>query len=174
MEASLKVENSPERRRRAVLSLPSDKDILVVRDFKAPKAWVFDVWARPDWVRRWWGCRTHEMTRCELDFRVGGEWRFGTRAPEDPTMEHVLSGEYREISRADRLVFTERYEPVPGSDHVVTITFDERQGITTMTMHIAHTSAFMRDGHLQSGMESGLQESLERIDELLEAIAPAS
>ncbi|HKE17783.1 MAG TPA: SRPBCC domain-containing protein [Kofleriaceae bacterium] len=172
MEASLVVETSPERRR-AVLSLPSDKEILVVREFKAPKAWVFDVWARQDWVRRWWGCRTHEMTRCELDFRVGGRWRFGTRSPGDPT-EHVLSGEYREIARADRLVFTERYEPVPGSDHVVTITFDERQGITTMTMHIAHQSAAMRDGHLHSGMEAGLQESLERIDELLAAVAPAS
>jgi uncharacterized protein YndB with AHSA1/START domain len=172
MEASLKVETSPERRR-AALSLPSDREILIVRDFKAPKAWVFDAWLKADWVKRWWGCRTHEMTRCELDPRVGGQWRFGTRSPGEE-MEHILSGEYTEITRADRLVFTERYEPVPGSDHVVTITFAERQGVTTMTMRILHQSAEMCAGHLQSGMEEGMQESLERMEELLVARAPTA
>ena len=160
-------------KRRATLSLPSDVEILVVRDFDAPSEWVFDAWSRPEWVQRWFGCSTYAMTTCEMDFREGGRWRWGQRDPATG-VEHVFSGEYRDIARPERLVFTERYEQVAGSDHVVRLAFEERGGLTTMTMRILHQTAEMRDGHLKSGMEAGLHQALDRIEEVLAARALAA
>lgn len=160
-------------KRRATLTLPSDRQILVVREFDAPRAWVFDAWANPEWVQRWYGCGALEMSICEMDVREGGKWRWGQRDPATG-IDHVLSGEYRQIARAERLVFTQRYEPIPGSDHIVDLAFEERGGVTTMTMRIVHHTAEMRDGHLNSGMEAGLQTGLDRIDEVLATRAKAA
>jgi len=155
-------------RRRAQLTLPSEKEILIVREFDAPKHLVFDAWSKPEYLRLWYGCQQMGTPVCELDFREGGQWRVALRDPTD--VDHVFSGEYRAIERPDRLVFTERYEVVPGSDHVVTLTFSEQNGVTTLAMNILHQSAQHRDGHLQSGME----ESLSRLDELVTSLAAAS
>lgn len=147
------------------LSLPSDREILIVRDFNAPKSLVFDAWSVPEYVRRWQGCRQQTMLACEIDFREGGAWRWVLR---DLTsgVDHVFSGEYRLIARPDRLEFVERYEAVPGSDHTVTLTFEEQDRVTTMSMRILHRSAQNRDGHLASGMERGLEDMFDRIEEL--------
>jgi uncharacterized protein YndB with AHSA1/START domain len=150
---------------RATLTLPSDKEILIVRDFKAPSARVFDAWTKPEYIRRWYGCETMDMHLCEVDFQEGGSWRFALRDADG--IEHAYSGEYQTIVRPDRLVFTERYEPVPGSDHLVTLTFTEQRGVTTMSMHLLYPSTQHRDGHLKAGMESGVQETLNRLEAVL-------
>jgi uncharacterized protein YndB with AHSA1/START domain len=159
--------------RRATLSLPSDTEILIVRDFDAPKALVFDAWAKPEFIRRWYGCRQFTMTACDVDFREGGKWRWVLRNPEEG-VDHAFSGVYREIAYPDRLVFTELYEMVPGSDHVVTLTFDEQNSVTRLTMRIRHQSQQHRDGHLHAGMEPGMQETLDRLEELLAVIHRSS
>jgi uncharacterized protein YndB with AHSA1/START domain len=160
------VERKPSGK--AKLTLPSDTEILIEREFKARKASVFDAWCKREWIAQWYGCADQQLTTCETDFREGGEWRWVLR---DATsgVDHAFSGRYRSIDRPNRLVFSERYEAIPGSDHTVALTFDERDGVTTLSMRIIHESQANRDGHLKSGMESGIQESFDRIEQLASA-----
>jgi uncharacterized protein YndB with AHSA1/START domain len=157
----------------AKLSLPSDTEIIITRDFNAPRALVFEAMSKPEHVKRWYGLRYMPMPVCEIDLRVGGTWRFVLRDPESG-IDHAFSGEYREIAPPDRIVFTERYEAIPGSDHVVTSTLTERDGKTTLTAHILYASKEHRDGHLASGMEHGMQETYDRLDELLATLIAQS
>lgn len=150
----------------AKVSLPSDREIVIVRPFRARKETLFEAWSKPEHLQRWFVCPTLTMPICEMDFREGGRWR---RVLHDPVrgVDHATSGDYREIVRPDRLVFTERYEPIPGSDHLVTLTFAERDGVTILTQRMLHGSREARDAHLKSGIEAGLRETHERLDALL-------
>ncbi|MHB8815537.1 MAG: SRPBCC domain-containing protein [Steroidobacteraceae bacterium] len=103
---------------------------------------------------------------CEIDHRVGGRWRHVLRAPDGS--EHAFSGEYREIVAPKRLVYTENYELLgPGHEIVVTATLEERVGHTHLRSHLLYKSQADRDGHLQSGMETGVNESHDRLTQLL-------
>lgn len=156
---------------KARLSLPSDLEILLVRDFDAPKDLVFETWTRPEYVKLWYGCSLQTIETCEIDLRVGGKWRWVLRDKEGGR-EHAFSGQYQEIARPDRLVFTQRYEPVPNSDHTVTITLDERAEVTTLSMQFLHASRQNRDGHLAASMETGMQEMMRRIGDLVASLRP--
>lgn len=154
-----------------IVTLPSDREILITRVFNAPRKLVFAAWTQPEHVKRWFGgCSSMTMTVCEIDLRVGGRWRYVLHDSSNGT-EHGFSGEYREIVPPERLVATERYEPVPNSDHLNTLTLTEQDGKTTLRVHIQHQSMEQRDGHLQSGMEVGLRETLNRLEILLQSIA---
>jgi uncharacterized protein YndB with AHSA1/START domain len=155
--------------RPAKLTLPSDRELVLTRDFNAPRALVFEAWSKPEHVKRWYGLRHLTLPVCEMDFRPGGAWRFVLHDPKEG-VDHAFSGEYREITRPERIVFTERYEALPGSDHVVTLTLSERDGRTTLTEHILYQSKEHRDGHVMSGMERGMQETFDRLDELLASL----
>ena len=159
--------------KQATLTLPSDTEILIMREFDAPRALVFEAMSKPEHVRRWWGPRGTKMLTCEIDFRVGGKWRFVLGGVEGGR-EDAFSGEYVEIAPPERVVFVERYEPIPGSDHVVTSTLTERDGKTLLRAHIKYPNRESRDGHLMSGMEPGLQETYQRLDELLGELARAA
>lgn len=148
---------------RTQLSLPSDREIVIVRDFAAPRARVFDAWTHRDQLMRWYGCAEMVVVSCELDAREGGAFRVVTRMPDGS--EHAHSGTYQTVARPERLVFTERYEPVPGSDHEVALTFTEAGGVTTMTMRRTYPTAAGRDGHLASGMERGLEATFARLEQ---------
>jgi uncharacterized protein YndB with AHSA1/START domain len=149
------------------LTLPSDREILVTRVFNAPRQLVFEAWTQPEHVKRWFGgCSSMTVTVCEIDLRVGGNWRYVLQEPGNDT-SFVLSGEYREIVPPERLVATERYEPIPGSDHLNTLTLSEQDGKTTLHILIQHESKEQRDGHFQSGMEMGLRQSLNRLEDFL-------
>jgi uncharacterized protein YndB with AHSA1/START domain len=150
----------------AKLTLPSENEILVTREFAAPKALVFDAWSKPEHVRAWYACSTLEMPVCEIDFKVGGKWRFVLKELDGGRV-HPMSGEYTEIARPDRISFTEVYEPIAGTDHLVTLTFDERDGVTTFRQRYVHTSNENRDAHLKSGMENGLDEIFGRMEEVI-------
>lgn len=139
----------------AALSLPSDLDIAITRDFAAPRALVFDAWTKAEHVRRWYGMCHFAFTLCEVDCRVGGKFRFVFHEAERAT-DHVLSGEYREVERPFRVVFTQRYELFPGSEHVVTLTFEEHDGRTRVEQRMRYPSKQVRDGHLASGFEAAV------------------
>ena len=157
----------------ATLSMPSDTEIVITREFNAPRELVWEAMSKPEHLKRWWGTRDSTMLVCEVDLRVGGAWRFVLGSPENADERHAFSGEYLEIQAPEKVVFTERYEPIPGSDHTITATYTERDGKTTLRSHITYASREHRDGHLQSGMEPGLQETYRRLDELLQALAGA-
>ena len=149
----------------AEVTLQSDTKIRIVRRFDAPRDLVFDVWTTPEHVRNWWGWEKDPMTVCEIDLRVGGEWRF-ISVNEDYGEVHFY-GEYKEIDRPRRLVSTEVFAPYPDSPALNTLTLEEGEGVTTMTIMVDYPSKEARDATIASGMESGLQHSLDRADTVL-------
>lgn len=151
----------------AEVTLPSDTEILITRKFDAPAELVFDVWTTPEHVRNWWGWQTDQMTVCEIDLRVGGAYRF---VAEHGDHEVAFRGVYREIERPRRLVATEVYEPYPESEAINTLTLEEQDGVTTMMILVTHDSKEARDAIIASGMESGLQHSLDRADKVLASL----
>ena len=148
----------------AVITLPSDTEILITRVFDAPADLVFKAITTPELVKRWWGFETAEWLVCEIDLRVGGTWRYVTR---DAGVEVGFHGEYREVTAPHRLVSTEVFEGFPDAGSLNTITLDEVDGVTTMTTLVRHSSQEQRDGHLASGMEGGMHVSYDRLEDLV-------
>ena len=156
----------------AVVTLPNDTEIVITRAFDAPADLVFRAYTTPDLVKRWWGFETSEWLVCDIDLRVGGTWRYVTReqTPEGP-FEVGFHGEYREISAPHRLVSTEVFEGMPDAGALDTVVFAEADGVTTMTMTVTHTCQEHRDGHLASGMEGGMQVSMDRLEDVVTGLA---
>lgn len=149
--------------RTAKVTLPAADEILITREFDAPAAHVFKVWTTPELVRRWWHAKRGEVTVCEIDLRVGGQWRYAMIARG---MEVAFHGEYREIVENERLVSTEVYEGAPDFPALTTTTFEERDGRTTVSLLVKHGDQASRDMHIQSGMEDGLQDALDLLEQL--------
>jgi len=152
----------------AVVTLPSDREIEITRVFEAPAKLVFDVWTTPEHVRNWWGYESDPMTVCDIDLRVGGTYRFV--AANADYGEVAFHGLYKEIERPHRLLSTEVFEGYPDAATVNTLTLEENEGVTTMTILVLHESKESRDAQIASGMEKGLQHSLDRADEVLASL----
>ena len=149
----------------ASVTLPADDQILIVREFDAPRELVFRAWTEPDLVRRWWHAGRGEMTVCEIDLRPGGRWRYVMVTPDGT--EVAFHGEYREVVPGERIVQTEIYDPFPDAAAVNTLEFEDLDGRTRVTMLVQHRLKEHRDAHVESGMEDGLQDALD----LLESVA---
>ena len=153
----------------AKVTLPSDEQILITRNFDAPRHLVYRAYTTPELVRRWWCGKRGEVTTCEIDLRVGGKWRYVMVANEG--FEVAFHGEYREIVPNERIVSTEVYEGLPErvteeeGGTVNTVSLDERDGRTTVTILIQATSKESRDAIIASGMEAGMQDALDLLEE---------
>ena len=155
--------------RTATLTLPTDEQILITREFDAPKDLVYKAWTTPELVKRWWHAKRGEATVAEIDLRVGGRWRYVMVT--DDGFEVAFHGEYREIVPNERIVSTEIYEgapPMEGSEAgtLNTATFTEGDGRTTLTILIEAPNQQVRDAIIESGMEDGLQDALDLLEEL--------
>ena len=151
----------------AVVTLPTDTQILITREFDAPKHLVYKAWTTPELVRRWWHANRGEMTTCEIDLRVGGMWRYAMVV--EGGIEVGFHGEYREIVPNERLVSTEVYEGIPDADEhaaLDTLTLTEVDGRTTMTILVEHPTKEGRDMHIESGMEDGMQDALDLLEQI--------
>jgi uncharacterized protein YndB with AHSA1/START domain len=148
----------------AKVTLPTDEQILITREFNAPKHLVYKAWTTPELVKRWWSGRRGEVTLAEIDLRVGGRWRYVMVANGE--LEVGFHGEYREIVPDERIVSTEVFEGMPDAEAVDTLTLTETDGRTTLTILVQHSSKEHRDGHVNSGMETGLQESLDLLEQV--------
>ena len=152
----------------AVVTLPTDTQILITREFDAPKHLVWKALTTPELVRRWWSGERGEMTVAEIDLRVGGKWRYAMIASSGD-FEVAFHGEYREIVENERLVSTEAYEGIPDADEhasLNTLTLTEVDGRTTMTVLVEHPNQEGRDMHINSGMEGGMQEAMDRLEQV--------
>ncbi len=150
----------------AKVSLPADDQILIERELDAPKELVWEAFTTPELVRRWWHARRGEMTVAEIDLRVGGRWRYAMIAASGG-FEVAFHGEYREIVPHERIVSTEVYEGAPEAGAAVnTMTLEERDGRTLLTILVQHASKPARDMHVESGMEDGLQDALDLLEQL--------
>jgi uncharacterized protein YndB with AHSA1/START domain len=148
----------------ATVTLPADEQILITREFDAPRHLVYKAWTTPELVRRWWSGHRGEMTVCEIDLRVGGTWRYAMVANEG--FEVAFHGEYREIVPNERLVSTEVYEAFPDGEALDTLTLTEADGRTTLTVLVEHQSKEHRDMHIESGMEVGMQEAMDLLEQV--------
>jgi uncharacterized protein YndB with AHSA1/START domain len=153
---------------KATVTLPEDEQILITREFDAPRHLVYRAWTTPDLVKRWWSGNRGETTIAEIDLRVGGTWRCVV-VTED-WFEAAFRGEYREIVPNERIVATEVYEGMPEVEALNTVTFAEAGGRTTLTMLVQHASKEARDAHIRSGMEVGMQEGMDLLEGVTNAL----
>jgi uncharacterized protein YndB with AHSA1/START domain len=156
------------RSRELTIATPSDLEIVMTREFDAPRDLVFEAHTSCEHMSRWWGPRKYEFASCEIDFRQGGKWRIVHRGPDGE--EFAFRGEYREIVRPQRITWTFEFEGWPGAVSVETLTLEEHDGNTTFTATSRYDTKEQRDQMLQSGMEEGANESMERLDEYLKIL----
>jgi len=149
------------------ITTPTDREIVLTRTFKAPRALVWDAVTKPEHVRRWYGCSMFTFSTCEIDLRVGGSYRYTMRTTDG--VEHTMTGVYREIVAPERIVHTERYETTgfTSPDALVTMTLIEQGGRTRLQSVILHPNKDSRDAHVNSGMENGARETFDRLEALL-------
>jgi uncharacterized protein YndB with AHSA1/START domain len=153
----------------AIVTLPSDHEIVITRQFDAPASAVFKAWTTPDLVKRWWGFETSQWLVCEIDLREGGSWRYVTR--EEGGFEVGFHGVFGTIDPPYRWISTEVFEGMPDAEAVNTIVLHEDDGVTTMTVNVRHTAKEHRDAHIDSGMEGGMQVSMNRLEDVAKEIA---
>jgi uncharacterized protein YndB with AHSA1/START domain len=160
---------------KAQVTLPTDEQILITREFDAPKHLVYKAWTTPELVKRWWGANRGEVTIAEIDLRVGGTWR-SVMVTTEGGVEVGFHGEYREIVPNERIVSTEVYEGMPQGDGpeegtLNTMTFAEADGRTTLTILVQAPRKEIRDAIIDSGMEAGMQDALDLLEQVAISLA---
>jgi uncharacterized protein YndB with AHSA1/START domain len=152
----------------AVVTLPTDTQILIRREFDAPRHLVYAAYTTPEHVKRWFAGRNGEVTSAEIDLRVGGTWRYVMNVASGG-FEIAFHGEYRELVPNERIVTTEVFEGMPdgtgaGGETLNIITFTETDGRTTLEILTECGTQEIRDTILQTGMEDGMQGSLDALE----------
>lgn len=153
------------------LSLLGDREIIITRDFNAPRQLVWDAHTKPELIKRWLlGPPGWSMPVCEVDLRVGGKYRYVWRN-EDSGSQMGMCGVYREITAPQRLVATEKFDEAwyPG-EALDTSEFVERNGKTTLTLTVRYQSREAREAVLKTPMEQGMAMGYDRLEELLASI----
>ena len=156
----------------AEVTLPAEDQILITREFAAPKHLVYKACTTPELIKRWWSAKRGAVTVADVDLRVGGKWRYVMVT--DDGFEVAFHGEYRVIIPDEQVVSTEVYE-MPGVETDVaeanatlnTVTFSEADGCTTLRVLVQCPSKEVRDLIMDSGMEAGMQDAYD----LLEGVA---
>jgi len=158
---------------KAQVILPSESEVKVTRSFRAPRALVYRAYTEPALLQRWLlGPPGWSMPVCEMDVRPGGRYRWRWRNDQDGS-EFGFSGAFREVQPAAKLVHTEAYEPgtvdfgYPGKEAIVTVSFTENAGVTTVTTLIDFGSKEARDSAVATGMTDGMEQSYRMLDGLL-------
>lgn len=151
------------------VTLPTDLEIQVTREFDAPREVVYKAMIDPKLIPHWWGPRRTTTIVDKMDVRPGGTWRFVSREPDGK--ESGFRGEYRELVPGEKIVQTFEWEPMAGHISVETATLtDLPGGRTLLTTRSVFASKEDRDGMVQSGMEGGLRETYDRFDEVLASL----
>lgn len=157
---------------KATVTLPTDEQILITREFDAPRHLVYRAWTTPSLVRKWWSGIRGEMKVVDIDLRVGGAWRYVMLVHGG--MEIAFHGEFREIVPNERIVTTEVFagapEPPPGQEVLNIVTFAEHQQRTLLSLLVQCPSKEVRDLIGSSGMEEGMQEQLDVLEELARSL----
>jgi uncharacterized protein YndB with AHSA1/START domain len=156
----------------AKVTLPTDDQILITREFDAPPHLVYKAWTTPELVMRWWAGHHGEMASVDIDLRVGGSWRYVMRTNHGD--EIAFHGEYHELVEGEKIVTTEVFEGVPEPDELVLneITFaPSASGGTAMELLVLAHTREVRDAIAGSGMEAGMQEQFDLLDELAPSLA---
>ena len=155
----------------AKVTLPADNQILITREFAAPRAKVWRAYTEPELIKRWWAGKKGTVTSVDVDLRIGGRWRYVMTA--NGGFEVAFHGEFRMIDAPSLLINTEAFEGVPDPEAtagLVTVTLTERDGRTYMELLCEYPDKAVRDAVIDSGMESGMQESYDILEEVAAAL----
>ena len=150
--------------RKATVTTPSDREIVIVREFDATRDRVWRAFTDPELVKQWWG-RGNGVVVERMEVERGGHWRFVEHAKDGV---HGFEGRYREVTPERRLSMTFEWDGMPGHPCVETIDLEDAGGGRTRV--VTHTLFFTteeRDGMLNAGMEQGMEQSYEALDRLL-------
>jgi len=150
------------------VTTPTDREVVLTRVFDAPRRLVFDAYSKPELLKRWFGPRGWSLVVCEVDFKVGGGFRFVLRGPDGKDMG--MRGVYREIVPPERSVHMESFDDYPGESQVTAV-FIEEGGKTIMTATVLYPSKEVRDIVIKTGMEHGAAESYDKLAEMLETLS---
>lgn len=153
----------------ARVSLPAEDQILIERDFAAPASLLWRAITEPDLVRRWWHANRGDITVCEIDLRVGGAWRYAMRPFKGD--EFAFYGEFLEIVPNQKIIQTEIFEPFPDAAATNTMTLSEHDGGTRLRTLVQHQTAEARDMHINSGMEPGMQDAFDLLEQAAISLA---
>ena len=148
------------------LTPSSDTEILITRMFNAPRDLVFKAMSSCEHLPKWLGPSRLKMTHCEMEFKIGGGYRYVLSDSEGG--DYGFRGEYREIDPPNGMTQTFEFEGMPGHIAVEKMTLEDLGGQTKMSIHCHYESVYDRDGIIQSGMEAGARESYDRLESYLE------
>jgi uncharacterized protein YndB with AHSA1/START domain len=151
-----------------LIAEPGQHEIILVRDFDAPRELVFKAMTDPTLVPRWWGPNSVTTIVDQMEVKQGGIWRYVQRDADGN--EYAFYGVYHQIAAPERLVYTFEFEGMPGHVLLETITFEDHSGKTRITDSSVFQSVVDRDGMLQSGMEGGAAESWDRLEDVLKTL----
>lgn len=146
----------------------SEREVIIRRRFDAPARLVFEAFSTAEAIRRWFGPKGWSLTLCEMDFRVGGRYRFAMTGP-DGRQGPLFGGEYLEIVPNRKLVYDDAFEDTPAEKIVVTITFDEEDARTLLTIRALFASVAMKEKYLGMGFQEGFGSSLDKLAEVVAA-----
>ena len=149
---------------------PGIPQIISEREFDAPRELLFRAWTEPDLLKQWLGPRNLTMEIDRYDVRDGGTWRYVHR--DDEGNEYAFHGVFHGDPSPEGMVQTFEYEGYPGHVSLDTLTFEERNGKTIVRTNTVFQSVEARDGMMQSGMEYGVNDGYDRLDELIARVAP--
>lgn len=152
-----------------LVAKPGTHAIVITRVFDAPRALVFKAHTDPHLIPKWWGPRSHTTRVDKMDVEPGGTWRFVSQDADGN--EFAFHGVYHEVAASELLVYTFEFEGMPGHVSLETGTFEEHDGQTTLKGNSVFQTVEDRDGMLESGMEGGATESMERLAELLRTMS---
>jgi uncharacterized protein YndB with AHSA1/START domain len=148
----------------------AEREVVITREFDAPARLLFETFRNPEYLKRWFGPKGWPLTLCEVDFRVGGRFRFAMTGP-DGIQGGAFGGEYLKIvpDRNITYVIDTYDEPM-----IVTLTFDEKDGRTTLTYHTLFGSVAMKNRHVGVGFEAGVASGLDQLEEVVAELRAAS
>jgi uncharacterized protein YndB with AHSA1/START domain len=144
----------------------SDRDLTITRVFNAPARLLFESYGKCEHIKRWFGPVGWPVTMCEMDFRVGGRWRFAMTGPSG-VQNTPFGGQYLEIVPNKKIVYDNAFEVPDAEKMIMTVTFDEADGKTTLTIHTLFASIAMKNGHVALGFIEGTNSGLDQLGELV-------
>ena len=147
----------------------ADREFVITRIYDAPARLLFEAWRKPERLMKWFGPVGWPLTLCEVDFRKGGRWRFAMTGPSGK-QQTPFGGEYLEIVPNRKIVFDNSFE-LPGAEKMIwTVTFEEKDGRTTLTVHTLFASRAMKAMHIGASFEEGFNSGLDQLGDVLAAL----
>ena len=146
-----------------------DRELTITRIYDAPARLLFEAWSRPEHLMRWFGPVGWPVTLCEVDFREGGRWRMAMTGPSGEQNE-PFGGVYLEIVPDRKIVFDNAFEGNLAKKMVMTVTFEEKAGRTTLTWHTLFMSPAMKDEYVGMGIEAGANSGLDQLADVVSGL----